>query len=493
MIDNIFSVKPELLSNDNIKKYLELKNIKSRELITINRLCQELKKTFLYHHICNNFYLNYKIPQIGKEFDLLRIGKKQIVNIELKSEKINDNEILKQLERNYYYLSFLQKEIFCFTFVTDGDYNKLYYFDSENKIIKEIDFMILLNILKVFEDTEEENIDNMFIPSNYLISPFNNTEKFIEDKYFLTKHQEQIKNEIINKILNNNENKVFSISGSAGTGKTLLTYDIAKNLQKIKKEVVLIHCAQTNNGIEKLKKNHGWNILPIKSYKNDSIASSKILIVDEAQRLTKKQLEEILKNKNNYIIFSHDVNQKLNRANQAEEVVKHIESISIGNKYKLSNKIRYNKSLASFIKKFFDLNKIKSDNLLKNDYKDITLYFAKNIKDAEQYITYLKSLGWHHIYLTNSLHTREPLDDVVFSSQISSHQAIGQEYDNVVVTITKHFYYTTELKLSYNAKYYYNPLETLFQAITRTRKHLALVIIDNEEVYKNCIRIINRE
>ena len=193
-----------------------------------------------------------------------------------------------------------------------------------------------------------------------------------------------------------------------------------------------------------------------------------------------------------YIIFSHDINQKLNRANQAEEVVKHIESISTGNKYKLSNKIRHNKNLASFIKKFFDLNKIKSDSLLKDDYKDITLYFAKDIKDAEQYITYLKHLGWHHIYLTNSFYTREPLDDVVFSSQTSSHQAIGQEYDNVVVTITKHFYYTEALKLSYKAKSYYNPLETLFQAVTRTRKKLTFVIIDNKEIYKNCIKIINR-
>jgi len=493
MIDNIFIAKAEILSDDIIKNYLELKEIKPQELFTINRLCQILKKDTFYHHIFENFYLNYQIPQIGKEFDLLRIGKELIVNIELKSEKIDNIEILKQLERNHYYLSFLQKEIYCFTFVTDENDNKLYYYDKENKNLQEVDINFLIDILKNIRDINGENIDSFFIPSNYLISPFNTTEQFVNNEYFLTKHQEQIKADIIKKINNNNPNKIFSISGSAGTGKTLITYDIAKELKNTGRDVIIIHCAQVNSGISKLQTKYGWNIVPIRSYRVNTITSSDILIIDESQRLTKNQMENILANKDNYMIFSHDVNQKLNRANQAEIVVKEIENIANQNKYKLSNKIRHNKNLASFIKKFFDLNKIKSDNLSKNDYKNISFYFTTDINDAEQYITYLKALGWEHIYLTNSLHTQEPLDAVVFSSQNSSHQAIGQEYDNVVITITQHFYYTDALKLSYMARYYYNPLETLFQAITRTRKKLTFVIINNEEVYKNCIKIVNRD
>ncbi len=74
-----------------------------------------------------------------------------------------------------------------------------------------------------------------------MISPFNTTNKFIEGKYFLTKHQEIIKNEIIKAIETNNQKKIFSISGTAGTGKTLLTYDIAKELHNIGKDVTIIH------------------------------------------------------------------------------------------------------------------------------------------------------------------------------------------------------------------------------------------------------------
>lgn len=48
---------------------------------------------FLFSHntqpeIYNNFYFSYSIPQIGKEFDLLRINDEQVINIELKSEAV---------------------------------------------------------------------------------------------------------------------------------------------------------------------------------------------------------------------------------------------------------------------------------------------------------------------------------------------------------------------------------------------------------------------
>ena len=78
-------------------------------------------------------------------------------------------------------------------------------------------------------------------------------------------------------------------------------------------------------------------------------------------------------NKQKYIIFSHDVNQKLNH--YAEEVVTHIQNIA--NNHSLTTKVRHNKNLISFTKKFFDLNKIKRDELSKDDYKNILFYFTK--------------------------------------------------------------------------------------------------------------------
>lgn len=493
MIDNLFIANPEILSDDATKDYLGLQELKKQESKTLNRLCQALKTYIPYHYIFENYYLNYQIPQIGKEFDLLRIGDDSIINIELKSEKVDDAAILKQLTRNYYYLSFLQKKIYCYCFVTYGHIDILYYYNKENNNILKVDNISeLIDVLAKIKDVNKDNIDSLFVPGNYLISPFNTTEQFVNDAYFLTKHQELIKEEITKKILLNNQNKIFSISGAAGTGKTLLTYDIAKELRNSGKNVTIIHCAQANAGIYKLQSNYGWNIITIRNYNIVNTSSSDILIFDESQRIAKSQLVDIITNTENFIIFSHDVNQKLNNRSKAEEVVEYIESITgNSNNYKLKNKIRHNKNLASFIQKFYDLRKIKSDNLLKSDYDDISFYFTKDIDDAKLYIEHLKSLGWEHIYLSNSLHTPEPLDRVRFSSNNSSHQAIGQEYDNVVITINEYFYYTDLFKLSYRANYYYNPLETLFQAITRTRKKLTFVIINNEDIYKKCIQIIN--
>lgn len=390
VLDNIFVSNPEMLLENSIKEYLNLEDLKQQEKTTINRLCNLIKSINFTPHIFENYYLNYQIPQIGKEFDLLRISDKLVINIELKSEAIANEDILKQLERNYYYLSFLKKEIHCYTFVTENSIDKLYYYDKNIKTITEVEISnLIVNLIKI-NDFDDINIDGLFDPSNYLISPFNKTAEFLKDEYFLTKQQEQIKNTILKKIDENCQNKIFSISGAAGTGKTLLTYDIAKTLQSIGKRVTIIHCAQDNMGIYELRRN-GWNIKIIKYYVPNSFVSD-VIIFDESQRISKVILENILRNEQKFIIFSHDINQKLNRTGHAKDVVLRIESIS--NKYSLTNKVRHNKNLASFLKKFFDLSTIKIDELSKDDYKNISFYFTNELDDARLYVEYLKSIGW---------------------------------------------------------------------------------------------------
>jgi hypothetical protein len=494
IIDNIFTSSPLLLNENIIKDYIGASEIKDRELITLKRLCSYIKSALNDHYYFDNYYINYKIPQIGKEFDLLRIGEDTLLNIELKSEQMDENKILEQLQRNFYYLSFLGRTIDCYTFLTDGDIDKLYYYNSLTNVLELVQDINHL-LLKIYNlrDTNIENIDRLFEPCNYLISPFNTTDAFISSRYFLTNRQEEIKEEIIVEIENNSAIKIFSIAGRAGTGKTLLTYDIAKQLMINGKSVAVIHCAQLNEGINRLNTSFGWKIIPIARYGSYDLSFYDVLIIDESQRLERTQLTRLISDfSSKFIIFSHDVNQKLNRANDASFIVSKIEEEIANKKYKLNNKIRHNESLSSFIKKLFNFNTIDFDNLTKKDYKNINIYFTKDENDASIYTSYLKSLGWEHIYLTTSMYNPEALDRVKFTAQSSSHDVIGQEYENVVIVLDKHFYYTVDNKLSYNARAYYNPLETLFQAITRTRKKLSLVIVDNDEFYKKCIQIVNK-
>ena len=113
-------------------------------------------------------------------------------------------------------------------------------------------------------------------------------------EYFLTHQQEQIKNEIIATIDLSVEPSFISISGGAGTGKTLLTYDIARVLKECNKKPLIIHCGALNRGHELLME-RGWEITPIKSYANYDFANYDLVIVDEAQRIYPVQLDAITK------------------------------------------------------------------------------------------------------------------------------------------------------------------------------------------------------
>ncbi|WP_395001871.1 DNA/RNA helicase domain-containing protein [uncultured Helicobacter sp.] len=481
-IANIINLE---LVNDNpeVKKYTGLEGTKDNEQKDLCLLYDMILSLEKDYHCVENFYLNYKIPQINKEFDLLRIGKTSIVNIELKSKNIDEERILKQLQRNYYYLSFLDRKIYCFTFIAED--KSVYQYDN-NELLK-VDIAEIVKALKEVQD-DIAYPNDLFVPSNYLISPLNNTKSFLENKYFLTSHQEKIEKEIL-KQLECNPYSICSIAGSAGTGKTLLIYHLAKTLKE--KGVMIVHCASSNGGIETLKEN-GWKISTIKDFNYDIKPEIDIIIFDEVHRVRLSELKEFVEKAKNQkcIIFSHDVKQKLNPHNKAEEVVEYVESIA-DYKTKLGKKIRYNQEIVSFITKLFNLQKIKTDNSYQGDYHNISLRYMADTNQAKEYIKHLvEKKGYEHIYLTTSMYYKEKLDDVRFDSNISSHKSIGQEFDKVLVTITEDFYHTEDGRLGYRSRSYYSATQTLFQAITRTRKELMVVIINNPEVYKNCVQIL---
>jgi hypothetical protein len=147
----------------------------------------------LRDHGCNvghlgNFVLGYKIPQIVKEFDLLRIGKENILNIEVKRQSDPD-KALKQLLRNRYYLDATGRQVEYYSFTSDSV--KLYRLEGES--LREVPVAMLAESLSGFVDHEPEKIDALFKPSDYLVSPFNATDRFLAGQYFLTNQQEEIK------------------------------------------------------------------------------------------------------------------------------------------------------------------------------------------------------------------------------------------------------------------------------------------------------------
>lgn len=479
------------LSKDLFKSYLDYFSIqiKDDELNDLNILYEELKSLTKNMELFDKYFIGYTIPQIGKEFDFLRLDKESIVNIELKRESSTE-KIENQLVRNKYYLSFLRKETHLFSYQSST--KQLYGLDESNNLIK-------LNIRQLIEKiasqnvTRLENIDDFFNPSNYLVSPFNSTQEFFKERYFLTQHQEKIKKSVLAELSKPNYS-ILSIKGKAGTGKTLLTYDIAKLVYK-SKEIIIVHCGILNNGHRILTDDYAWNIISAKNIVSQDFSKYHLVIVDESQRMRRGQLNHligVIKAKSTNCIFSYDPVQTLRgqetRANLSQEIEKHTTLTP----FELTSKIRTNKEVARFVKCLFSLN----EPIHKMDYSKIEIKYFDDYYIAKLYLTQLATENWKNINYTPDSTRNLPYENNNLENENeNAHTVVGQEFDNVTAVVDQYFYYDSHGKLStHNYKYkpYYHPTKMLFQIVSRTRIRLGIIIINNPVILDRCLKILSK-
>lgn len=447
--------------------------LKDYEITGIESLVSQLLNINSDTTVLMHYFLGFSIPQIGKEFDLLRIGSDSIINIEIKTNAPVEN-ILKQQLRNYYYLSFLGKELLIYTYVSDS--KKLYKFvrGTEETKLLEVSLKELYNKLSIQQTIPIKNIENLFNPSDYLVSPFNSTNKFMEDKYFLTVQQETIYNNIIGK-LNETTSSFFALTGSAGTGKTLLTYHIAKSVISLGQKVLILHCGPLNMGHNILKEQYGWEI-HMPKYAPDP-TDFDLIIIDEAQRIypfqfdryTKVVLDNRLK-----CIFSFDAKQYLRDAEQnyaiSDRIKKELNCIP----YKLTDKIRTNKEIAGFIKRLFN---IKSNQSLETCY-NIHFTYCKKASSVRALLNNLHREGWKTPNYTPGTRSSFHYENYTSNDPDCAHSIVGQEYDRVAIVIDESFKYADDGKLQANNRYY-SQRQMLYQIITRTRRQLYIIILNN--------------
>ena len=440
----------------------------------------------------DGYFVGYTIKQIGKEFDLLRFGDDTILNIELKSEMKVANKakkILKQMEINYYYLNFLGKRVVVVTYVENDGF---YIYVPETKTLEAIDSKKVSYIIKNHVPNMTIDPDCEFVPSNYLISPFNSTDAFINGEYFLTTRQQTIKEEIITE-LKTTPSSYFCIAANAGTGKTLLTYDIAKEQIQTGKKVVLIHSGKLNEGHQKLKDKFGWTIYSVSQFKRIPVkyvlGECDLMLIDEAQRIRRPQLESIIEYSQNRgipIIFSYDPKQFL-RDGEDRDVQSYLEAthpeIPVKSK-KLTTKIRTNKELASFITNLFEIGKSK-DHL---NYSCITVNYIEEETQLKPYIEYLrKQQGWQPITFTTSLYDLDPFDSLADVSDKNAHDVIGQEFSKVVFVMDENFQYVGNRLAAKHA--YYSPTGMLYQITTRVVDELKIIVFNNPDLYLKLLEI----
>lgn len=468
---------------ENFKSH-HLLEFRDREVDALPSLISCLTESGCSIANLDDFVVGYKIPQIGKEFDLLRFGCEYIINIELKNTSTKE-KIKRQLTRNKYYLSFAGFKTCHYTYLPESG---LFFKLCESGEIEEVEITELATLLKEQVLLKEQSFDNFFNPTNYLVSPFNSTQRFLAGEYFLTHQQEEVSDVICGHLMERSESGFVSLTGGAGTGKTLLVYHVAKIALRVGKKVLVIHCGMLNAGHVKLISD-SWDIVQIRDYKSRNISEYDLVVIDEAQRLYIEQFEniahEVVAN-HKLCIFSFDKLQTLATHEDRLDIESRISILGPISTHSLSEKIRSNKEIADFIDMLFNRHR----NYQIRGGKNIHIKYFSTSKDASAYIDSLNTKEWQLLRFTPSRFNVEHHEAYFNRETPTSHAIIGQEFDNVVVVIDELFSYHESGQLIYSGKSYYHPRKMLFQNITRARKKLLIIIINNEELLERCVAIL---
>ena len=455
-------------------------NVKYRhaEINDISVLINELQ---LSNDKQNGYIYGYEIPQLNKQFDLLKITENACLNIELKSQHIGYEKVLKQLRDNRHFLKMLKKTTICVTFISSTKE----FFLLENDSLRQID-IDEAKTLFIEEESIDCDLDAVFSAKNIFVSPLNTPAKFLKGEYLLTENQENIKKQILKVIDNSNKETFIGLTGGYGTGKTLLVYDIAKQLSQNNK-VLIIHSGIICEGQTAINKSlTNCDIISAKKAKPETLLDYKYVIVDESQRLfnrTKNIIINHIGKINGVCIFSFDPMQKLSNSEENRNTVEDIKALCRDNVFKLTNTIRTNKNLSIFIDCLFNLGRFKDSYAFEN----VQIRFEPNEKKAVEIAKNLQ--GFKYISYTPSEYHGE-LDYQIGND--NTHRVIGQEFDNVVMVINSYFFYSgNTLKSHTHPNPDYILTKLLYQGLTRARNKITLIITKAEVLDKVLSLFIN--
>lgn len=345
------------------------------ELESMKALVRDLEVHMQDVHALRFFY-SFQVPRLGKEFDLLQIKDDQIVNIELKSGKVSDEAVRKQLLQNRYYLSVQGKMIQSYTYISSQE--RLVRLNNHDHIV-EADWDQLCLALQRQSKDYEGDIEDLFQAEMYLFSPVTEPERFLNKEYFLTSQQKDIERRILDKI-----RKVkygyFWFCGLPGTGKTLLLYDIAMKLS-VHQKVCMIHCGETGKE---------WKILHDRLLRIAFLSDSQLeecpdlkeysaILVDEAHLLSVKELHRILElSEKHPVIFSSDDEDMISDEEMDRTMIREIEHLPDIQSFHLTNRIRTNAELSSFIQNMMHL----PEKRMVRYYPHIQVVYANDDEEA---------------------------------------------------------------------------------------------------------------
>ena len=421
------------------------------EINSMRALVDQLEKYMPEVYRLRLFY-SFQILRLGKEFDLLQVKENQIVNIELKSGAVSEDAIRRQLIQNRYYLSILGRPVRSYTYISSQ--NRLVRLTNHDHIV-EAEWEQLCAELQEKSADFSGDLEDLFQAEWYLISPLTQPERFLKKEYFLTAQQKDIERQIL-KSIRIKRGGYYHFSGLPGTGKTLLLYDIAMKLSG-RQMVCIIHCGASGQEWKRLHERLRRIV-----WVSDSQITAEMrldeygtVLVDEAHLLDKETLENIVEAAGKRpVIFTSDCEDQLSPEEVDQSVKLGIAKLPEIQTFRLTNRIRTNEEISSFVQNMMHIPDYKSGRR----FPHVTVFYANDDQEAANLIQDGKKQGYQHL----------------LESEVAE-----KAYDSVAIILDGNYFYDSKKYLRSKKR----TVRNLFHQLNSAKEKLMLIVKDNEPFY----------
>lgn len=421
------------------------------EINSMRALVDQLEKYMPEVYRLRLFY-SFQILRLGKEFDLLQVKENQIVNIELKSGAVSEDAIRRQLIQNRYYLAILGRPVRSYTYISSQ--NRLVRLTNHDHIV-EAEWEQLCAELQEKSADFSGDLEDLFQAEWYLISPLTQPERFLKKEYFLTAQQKDIERQIL-KSIRIKRGGYYHFSGLPGTGKTLLLYDIAMKLSG-RQMVCMIHCGASGQEWKRLHERLRRIV-----WVSDSQITAEMrldeyetVLVDEAHLLDKETLENIVEAAGKRpVIFTSDCEDQLSPEEVDQSVKLGIAKLPEIQTFRLTNRIRTNEEISSFVQNMMHIPDYKSGRR----FPHVTVFYANDDQEAANLIQDAKKQGYQHL----------------LESEVAE-----KAYDSVAIILDGNYFYDSKKYLRSKKR----TVRNLFHQLNSAKEKLMLIVKDNEPFY----------
>ena len=447
----------------------------------------------------DGFAYSYRIPQICEEIDLLRVTESLSLNIELKSQMVSEGRIRTQLLRKRHYLSRLGRKVASYAYVLEGD--RLYTL-QEGEGLREVtlapgSFWLLRRQIMEGADSCCTELDALFDPSKFLISPLRNAEEFLAGEYFLTQQQDDFKKRIFGFFGLGSpwkrgdvawdgeadssdgddgpiEAAAVLVEGGPGVGKTLLLFDVARTFaQFLREPVAILHCGPLQPEHRRFNEaQRGIRILAAHDVLEQAdpavpLASCGLVCLDEAGRLSAEELRSLL-------AFAHGARVPLLVsldpsvcADGGRDMAVALEGeFGTFARFSLSSKVRTSREISRFTRALCRLGAEPPRR-----YDHVLVLCSDGSATTASLVSYWKGTGFEPLSVASDLPGRA-VDEV-----------LGLEFDDVLIVLDDRFSYDASGRLVSSGDGQ-RGRRSLEQALGRVRRGLVLVAQGNVPLFE---------